>query len=48
VKLYDILKVKNTLMMLVYHVTEYIIFSLVIFMFCYMLYSWLINDKVCA
>jgi hypothetical protein len=46
VKLYDILKVKNTLMMSVYRVTEYIICSLVVFMFCYILYYWLINDKV--
>lgn len=34
-------------MMLVYHVTEYIICSLVIFMF-YILYGWLINDEVYA
>jgi len=36
------------LMMLVYRVTGYIICSLVIFMFCYISYSWLISDKVYA
>jgi len=48
VKSYDILKVKNALEMLVYHVTEDINCSLVLFMFCYILYSWLIDDKLCA
>jgi hypothetical protein len=47
-KLYDILKVKNASMLLVYRVTEYIICSLVIFMFRYIRYSWLIRDKVYA
>ena len=36
-KLYDILKVKNALMMLVYRVTEYIICSHVIFVLLYSL-----------
>jgi hypothetical protein len=48
VKSYDILEVKNAMMMLVYCVTEYINCGLVIFMFCYILCSWLINDKMFA